>query len=380
MNRRHWLMGAASGLIGLPQARAVGSPMGIAAGWKCGAQHQVGVLRRTANELCVENVLDVPSRPHAVRLQNNGDVLAVGRRPGDWLLRWPRGGESVVWQWAEPDRCFNGHVLASADGLCLFTTETDLASGQSLIGVRDAASLEKTAEWPTHGVDAHDLVLDGIGALLVANGGVPAQQETGRLKLRLDAMDSSLVRLQTDTGQLMGQWRLTDRRLSLRHLAWHQHDRQGRRCLGIALQAEHADVAARAAAPLLALFEDERLHLAEMPLGVALAGYGGDMACAGSLFAVSCPRADAVALWNADGRWQGLFSQKQACALMTTVDSLGGPVLWSGGQGAVAWHPDRTEALPLAAKPAIQLDNHWSALPPGSAPYFNVIQRKKKHS
>jgi len=375
MRRRHWLVGAGAALMGLAQARAAGLPAGIVAGWKCGAQHQVGVLRRVKTALAIETALDVPSRPHAVRPQRNGDVLAVGRRPGDWLLRWPRSGQAV-WNWTEPDRCFNGHVLASLDGRRCFTTETDLASGQSLVGVRDAASLEKIAEWPTYGMDAHDLVLDGSGALLVANGGVPAQQETGRMKLHLEDMDASLVHLEANGGQLMGQWRLPDPRLSLRHLAWHRSRGPAGRCLGIALQAEHVDAVARTAAPLLALFEGTRLRLAEMPEGTALAGYGGDIACIGPLFAVSCPRANTVAFWGPDGRWQGLHPHQHACALTTTADPLDGSVLWAGGHRAEVWQPGRAGTLPLAAHPPIQLDNHWSALPAGSAPYFNLTQGK----
>jgi hypothetical protein len=42
----------------------------------------------------------------------------------------------------------------------LYITETDLDSGAGLIGVRDAKTLEKLAEWPTHGIDPHQLVWD----------------------------------------------------------------------------------------------------------------------------------------------------------------------------------------------------------------------------
>ena len=93
-----------------------------------------------------------------------------------------------------------------------------------MVGVRHARTLEKLAEWPTHGIDAHELIWDlhspGGPTLLVANGGVPTAPETGRSKRDLHRMDSSLVRLDATTGRLMGQWRLQDPRLSLRHLAW----------------------------------------------------------------------------------------------------------------------------------------------------------------
>ena len=36
----------------------------------------------------------------------------------------------------------------------VYTTETDIDTGASLIARRDARSLETDAEWPTHGIDA----------------------------------------------------------------------------------------------------------------------------------------------------------------------------------------------------------------------------------
>lgn len=359
--------------------------MRIAAAWEQGGRHWVGVLRMDGAALRVEASLALPSRPHAVRVEPGGSVLAVARRPGDWLLRWHPDGAMPAWCWIESDRCFNGHVLPSLDGQRMFTTETDLDTGQSLLGVRDTASLHKLAEWPTHGMDAHDLVHDhapdGAGAVLVANGGVPAAQESGRLKLDLAAMDSSLVRLDAVDGRLRGQWRLSDARSSLRHLAWSAADARGRRVLGVALQAEHGPVGQRARASVLARFDGTALRPCPLPDGIALAGYGGDVAAVGRDFAVGCPRADAVAWWCADGQWRGVQAQPRACALLTAAGPAGEPVLWAGGLEAVAW-PGGT-ARPLLPQDgsagtgaALRLDNHWAWLPAAAGPGFNLITKE----
>jgi len=114
-----------------------------------------------------------------------------------------------------------------------------------------------------------------------------------------------------------------DRRLSLRHLAWN-----GAR-LGIALQAEHDAAEAKAAAPVLAVFDGE--HLKPVAAPQALAGYGGDIvatrAPAGDGFAVSCPRAQGIAIFTADGTWQGLIPFAEACALAAAADQV-----WVGGR------------------------------------------------
>lgn len=350
--RRDFLTAIAALCCAPALARATGgTPVArLAAAWQAENGYQVGILAADRLVMRVETAIDVPTRAHALLREPGGTLLAIARRPGDWLLRWDQTGKPLAWRWIEPRRVFTGHVIS--DGKRLYITETDLDSGAGLIGVRDAKTLEKLAEWPTHGIDPHQLVRDAAGNILVANGGVPTRPESGRAKVDLDRMDSSLVRLDAATGEMLGQWRLRDRRLSLRHLAWN-----GAR-LGIALQAEHDNAAEKAAAPVLAMFDGAELHAVAAPQ--ALAGYGGDIvatrASAGDGFAVSCPRAQGIALFAADGVWQGLIPLPEACALAGAADQV-----WAGGRfQAMALQP----AIPAspASIDGIRLDNHWIRL------------------
>jgi len=356
IDRRRWL--AALAAVGLSaghlRAWAAPAPLRFAAAWEEEGGYRVGVLERTAGRIAMQAALDVPTRAHGLWAEPGGTLLAAARRPGDWLVRLGPDGRARAWGWIEPARAFNGHVIASADGRHLYTTETDLETAGGLVGVRDAASLEKIDEWSTHGMDPHELLLDADGSLLVANGGIPTLPETGRLKVELHRMDASLVRLDTRSGERLGQWRLADRRLSLRHMAWGAPGPDGRRRLGIALQAEHERAEAKAAAPLLAQFDGRALRAFEA--GHALAGYGGDIAFAAGRFAVSCPRANGVALWHADGRWDAFAPLGEACPLAAQAD---GAKLWAGGREAVAPLPGEAAAEPV---PALRLDNHWLIL------------------
>lgn len=367
LQRRQWLAYAATlaAPAVMPAMAAARTPQLVTA-WEGRDGYQVGVLAQQGMALAVSAALDVPTRAHGVWAEAGGTLLAVARRPGDWLLRWKPaaagGGKAIAWGWIEPDRAFNGHVVASPDGKRLYTTETNLETGQGLIGLRDAATLEKTGEWPTHGMDPHELLPDADGSLMVANGGIPALPETGRLKIHMDRMDASLVRLDTRTGALLGQWRLPDKRLSLRHIAWGEPvagGMPGQRLLGIALQAEHDDTAAKAAAPVLAVFDGQRLQAHAAGPGQQLAGYGGDIAHTAGGFAVSCPRANGVALWRADGRWTGFLPLQEACALAATADPEGGPGLWAGGRLA-ALAQDSRGATRSASLKDLRLDNHWA--------------------
>ena len=256
-------------------------------------------------------------------------------------------------------------MLASPDGRRIYTTETDTETGNSWVAVRDAHTLEMTAAWPTHGIDAHELVWDmhhmssGVPTLVVANGGVPTAPETGRTKRALHTMDSSLVRLDARTGRLLGQWRLqADPRLSLRHLAWSPDGRT----LGIALQAEHDDATHKNNAPVLALFDGTTLRTVPTPEAMAphLQGYGGSMAATPAGWAVSCPRAQGIALFSLQGTWQGLVPLPEACPLT----ELGG-ALWAGGLDGSLQNAQAPTPLAHPHGAGLQgarLDNHWVAM------------------
>lgn len=371
LQRRQWLALAAAGASAwikpaLAAAAAAPPLLQLAAAWEATHGYQVGVLAYRGDALQVSAALDVPTRAHGVWAERGGTLLAVARRPGDWLLRWRPEGEggakAIAWAWAEPDRAFNGHVIAGLGGKTLYTTETNLETGQGLVGLRDAATLEKIGEWPTHGMDPHELLLDGDGSLVVANGGIPALPETGRLKIHMDRMDASLVRLDTRSGAPLGQWRLADKRLSLRHMTWGRAPAGGPRVLGIALQAEHDDAAAKTAAPVLALFDGRQLQTCTADVGHVLAGYGGDIAWAAGGFAVGCPRANGVAVWQADGRWTGFFPLQEACAVASaSTAGEADTTLWAGGRLAALARDGAGRTASPALK-NVRLDNHWAPM------------------
>lgn len=346
----------------------------LAAAWAVGPELFVGVLQMPSSPqapLHIAHAHAIPTRAHGMTQMADGSLLFTSRRPGDWLLRVrPDGTEQ--WHWIEGDRAFNGHVIASHDGKHLYTTETDLADSQGLIGVRDAHTLEKIAEWRTGGMDPHQLLLDADGSVMVANGGIPTQPETGRRKLKLTHMDSSIARLNPQAdGAIAGLWRLDDPRLSLRHLAWGPAVAWApqRRWLGIALQAEHDSAEDKQQAPVLALFDGERLHAAPLPAGAAWQGYGGDISSYGPRFAVSCPRADVLTWWqpptSAEAVGQCLHQDRQQGVYCISNDSVIHPLhtrttpLWSGGSQQVQHWPG---GQATAASTGLALDNHWVAI------------------
>lgn len=348
--------------------------------------HHAGWLNVDAGQLRVLHQQELPTRGHGLALLPDGSLLVAARRPGDWLLRLTPG-QPDRWLWQASDRVFSGHVSVSADSLRIYTTEIDTYSGQGLLGVRDARTLQLQTEYKTFGLDPHSVIaLPAIysiatqhplsGMLFIANGGIDTAIETGRTKRKLQQMDPSICCLHPHTGELLGQWRLPDTRLSLRHLAWalphaSQQPAQtsGTPTLGIALQAEHDDLAQKAAAPLLAVLSwadrpEGALHLASgQP---ALAGYGGDITVAGSgqhaQFLVSATRGHALARYALDGQFLGSTTLAEAGALAGATK-----FVWASGRAGVMRVAAGSQGGPVSSTrydqwhpwTAGRVDNHW---------------------
>jgi uncharacterized protein len=352
------LFGVAGGACSGRVSAQLAARTRLVAAWQDAGRLYVGVLGEHGGPdadagLHILSRLEVPTRAHGLTPLPDGRILAVARRPGDWLLRWRPGTAEAEWHWARSGTVFNGHAVLVPDGTGhaqVLVTQTKLDDGAGQIGVLDGRTLARLDAWPTRGTDPHDLLWHR-GRLWVANGGITTHPETGRVKHRLERMDSSLVALHPRTGAVLGQWRLPDPRLSLRHLA-----SQGR-LIGVALQAEHSDAALRAAAPLLAVFDPHgSLQMPALPEGMITGGYGGDIAALADGFVVSATRADRVLAWSAARGWQSAWPLTRPCAL---ADAPSG--LWSGSATG-AWRIDGRSHAAAALRFEPLLDNHWALL------------------
>jgi len=324
---------------------------------------QVGIIeidweRRAVR---VASEVQVPGRGHGLQAEEDGGFVAAAFRYGTWLWRLDADGRLMrsVSTTDEPgNRRFAGHVIVHPGGEALLTTEFDADSGEGWIGVRDRRTLRKLDEWRSHGPEPHQLLVDPDGGIVVANGSV-LRTPDGR-KRDLDRMDSSLVLLDGRSGVLRGQWRLPDRRLSVRHMAWSTLPGLARPALGLALQAEHEDPARRADAPLLALWDGRALNVPTF--GGGGAGYAGDIAPAEGGFVVSCQTTGQAMLWRHDAPSELtlIARMQQACALGRIGE---GAVVIAGAKGVGRWHPSEP-ALLLAWPQPLALGSHWTPLAP----------------
>ena len=327
-------------------------------------QYEVGVLRARAVDggalhlvpsLAMQWAFALPSRPHGVSVLADGSCLVAARRPGDWLIRVGAKGQLVARTWLADDRRLNGHVLLGSGGGCCYTSETDLDSGAGLVVVRDPNTLQALEEWPTHGVDPHEMLYLPAGALgieracvLVANGGVKSLPALGRQSLAAigekEVLKSSVVALDALDGRLLHTWALADPWLSLRHMSYHAR----LDAVGVAIQAHHPDSVEKSTAPVLAVLNRQGLLCGSS--GADFSGYGGDVACHENGFLVSCTQSNRLAEFDMKAQCVRQYPVNAPCALVDEPERGTQAAVWVGSAEA-------SHGLD------VELDNHWVLQP-----------------
>jgi hypothetical protein len=304
--------------------------------------------------------LPLPDRGHAVALRPGHDEAVIfARRPGSFAVVFdPVDGTSRIELGSGADRHFFGHGVFSADGRWLFSTENDLASGQGVVGVRDADDgYRRVREFPTYGIGPHDLtwLADGT-TLVVANGGILTRPETGRAKLNRATMAPSLACIDARNGRLSREFRLTSElnQLSIRHLARAADDTVA---LGMQFEGDTA-----ALVPLVGIqrgSDEIALLSAPEPALRKMDNYCGDICldCSGRTIAASSPRGNTICFWDlTSARFLGAVDLTDACGLAPLADP--DRFLITSGTGAL-YRVDGRRKLVETLISDIDADGRW---------------------
>ncbi|MEZ2693077.1 DUF1513 domain-containing protein [Psychrobacter faecalis] len=212
-------------------------------------EHDFGVVGIDADRQIVWQTT-MPERVHDIVVQpisdkqkfsakNNQarDVVVMGRRPSEkfWVLDTATGQVKFAIK-ASTHRHFYGHACYSLDGKLLYVTENDTLSLDGKVGIYDACDhYKKLAEYDSHGIGPHELIMHPDGeTLVIANGGIKTEQAS-REELNLDSMRPSLAYLNRHTGDLLEQIMPEHNQMSVRHLAMHD---DGTVMIGIQFQGE----------------------------------------------------------------------------------------------------------------------------------------------
>ncbi|MDO6707370.1 DUF1513 domain-containing protein [Photobacterium sp. 1_MG-2023] len=294
----------------------------------------------------------LPERGHGVAIQPGGGLaVAFARRPGSYMQAFrPDTGEALPLRKADDGRHYYGHGTFSADGRYLFTTEGVSATSQGVIGVYDTtADLQKVAEYTHFGIGPHEVVLADEHTLAIGVGGVHTR---GREALNLETMQPALVYLNIRTGTVLEQAVLTDKRLSIRHLAVTDTGEIacGQQYRGLPDQAAplvHLHQRGGALRPLLGETEDW-MHFNHYIASIA--------SLDGFLLATS-PRGNCYGIWHeASGELVDLRPLTDASGVAVSQGQ------WLVGSGAGKILTRTPADAGHIAQSAVMWDNHWNLL------------------
>jgi hypothetical protein len=120
---------------------------------------------------------------------------------------------------AAEGRHFYGHGNFSPAGDVLYTTENDFGgSGDGVIAVRDATTLAPLGDFPSFGVDPHEMHLRDEGRLaVIANGGQRTHPDYPTLVLNPTEVRTSLVWVDVPGARLLDEVKLEQSAYSIRH-------------------------------------------------------------------------------------------------------------------------------------------------------------------
>lgn len=264
-----------------------------------------------------------------------------------------------------------GHGFFSPDGARLYSTEADNVSGAGVLVIRDTQDWRVLNRIPTEGIGPHQAILlpDGATAV-VANGGILTRPETGREKLNLDTMRSSLTYISLATGTVIESQTVAESKASIRHL---EAAADGTVVVGLQVQREamdHSDVVSLGGVHRVG----EPIELFDRGLEVmgTMNDYVGSVAvCSKNRVAgLTSPRGDLVAFWDIDGGDAlGAYRLSDVSGITLRADESAFVV--SSSTGEVRHLDSRTlEELPDQRQrlDGIRWDNHLITVTAGGRP------------
>jgi hypothetical protein len=305
--------------------------------------------------------LELHARGHVATLSADAAICAlVDRKPGATItLCDPRNGALRSRIAAPPGCSFDGHAVIDAEGALLYATASRDGDQQGRICVYRLADGAAVAEFPTHGIDPHELIWVGANRLAVANGGIKDR------RLAEAEIESSLAILDAKTGALQSLLRLEPalNSLSIRHLA----AGAGGEIL-FAMQDQDAATARR---PMVGLLDAAgALEFLAPPADILarLRGYCGSVAVDDSqeIAGVTSPHGGVAVFWSiADRRCLGIAELRDGCGIAAAPGR--GRFLFTAGTGAcllveASGDGVLSRALASPGANALRWDNHLTAL------------------
>lgn len=254
---------------------------------------------------------------------NRDSVILFARRPGRYGVEMRLStGEIKNTFTLSDNRNLQGHGCFSADGNLLYTAEADTKTGEGKIVVRETKNYKQLSEIDSYGIGPHDMKLMPDGkTLVVANGGILTRPETGRTKLNLHNMHSTLTYIDLASTKKLEAQTVAETKASIRHL-----DVATDGTVAFAMQVQREATGHQRVVSLAAVHKrGEPIRLLDKPEVIIekMHDYIGSVAINNQTRTAgfTSPRGNLVAFWNIDdGKFAGYHQLHDVCGICVSSD------------------------------------------------------------
>ena len=311
---------------------------------------------------------EIPQRGHsfAVNQSDTNHVLAIGRRPANYFfaINFSTPGSEPQQVKAPKNRRYYGHAAFNTSGSLVYLTENNLETGQGVIGIYDVQQgFQRVGEFSSYGIGPHDIFFDSqYQCLVVANGGIRTHPSSGRKKLNLSTMCSSLTFINAITGEMLKTISLNEkfRFNSIRHVVL---DSQSNVYVSLQNQKKGSQQT------LLAIYNNQKnaLITCDIPQNILpqLNRYIGDITldCSESIFAATSPRGNTILIYNTQGVFLTSYSLEDVCGVSKT--GMTNEFMLTTGKGDILklrYNPSNSPCISIEKRkyfyPNLAWDNH----------------------
>lgn len=317
--------------------------------------------------------LPLAARIHQTLLLNAGarpdaempkECLAIARRPGIDLYHVDiETGRLINTIRAKDSRHFFGHACQSASGH-VFVPQNHIDKKAASIAVYDPSDHWRLIdELSLPGIGPHQIecLADGK-TLAIAMGGIYTHPQTGRKKLNIESMQSSLLYFDSHSAKPIDEFYPPDPKLSLRHMALTSSDR-------LIIAAQYQGVADTVLPLAYSHQGEEQLQAfrAEPSVWLAHQQYVGSVSVDpnGECVFLSSPRAGLLSRWDLNSLTLSTqFALRDACGLAYSKAQK--RFYMSNGRGQLMssnLHQQvNSQINALGFEPSIIWDNHLTVL------------------
>ncbi len=289
-------------------------------------------------------------------------LLMFSRRPGKAVIEVNIiTGKTTNQFTTTNNRTLMGHGCFSHNGKLLYTTETDLTTGAGKIAVRETENYQLLTEFNSYGIGPHEIkLMPDNSTLVIANGGILTHPDSGRKKLNLDTMKSSLTYIDSKSGNKIADYFVNEPKASIRHLDV-AHDGT----VAIAMQVQRKAMTKNQTVALSAIHKPgEKINLLTEPATLIdkMNDYMGSVTINNQsrIAGFTSPRGNLAAFWNMETQhFAGYHRLNDVCGLSVSSDQQ--RFILSNSQGEIrqlnAFTLQEEKSL-RQRLPGIHWDNH----------------------